>query len=271
MSRTSQRIRRPFPHTGAALGLLFAPPYKSVGRTTEHSGYLFEYQPSHLAANKWGFVQQHRLVAEHVLGFALLRDERVHHEDRQKTNNSQSNLWVFPDQSAHLRHHKRQEAHRYNEALISRLRVLAADSRMSYIEAGAALGVCAATVQTMVRMYQIPWKELTAQMVREALQDTTTELAALSLGVNHQTLRNNFPALLSKRVSPGSLEPHRDMIRSLATRERGGALGQRFGVCAATVKAAIRRWSAQEPDAWSDVIAFQRSRLGISWSRGRTA
>src|SRR3954467_3468550 len=125
MSRTSQRIRRPLPHAGVVLGLLSAPPYKSADRTTEHSGYLFEYQPNHSAANKWGFVQQHRLVAEHVLGFALLREERVHHEDRQKKNNSQSNLWVFPDQSAHLHHHKRQESHRYNQGLIARLRNLA--------------------------------------------------------------------------------------------------------------------------------------------------
>lgn len=49
---------------------------------------------------------EHRSVAETVLGRALLPDEVVHHEDRNKGNNQPKNLIVFADQANHARHHK---------------------------------------------------------------------------------------------------------------------------------------------------------------------
>lgn len=47
----------------------------------------------------------HRIVAEAVLGRPLLPDEVVHHGDLNKQNNQPSNLYVFPDQSTHMRAH----------------------------------------------------------------------------------------------------------------------------------------------------------------------
>lgn len=44
--------------------------------------------------------------------------------------------------------------------------------------------------------------ELSEQQVREALDGRTTLAAAEFLGVHHQTLRNRFGHLLTKRVSP---------------------------------------------------------------------
>lgn len=49
---------------------------------------------------------QHRVVAERILGRALLPEEVVHHEDRNKQNNNPINLIVFSCQAEHARHHK---------------------------------------------------------------------------------------------------------------------------------------------------------------------
>jgi hypothetical protein len=48
---------------------------------------------------------------------------------------------------------------------------------------------------------------LTTQQVKEALRGKTTKEAAQLLDVHHQTLRNRFDALLSKRRSPGGAFP----------------------------------------------------------------
>ena len=50
---------------------------------------------------------QHRVVAERLLGRSLTPLEVVHHEDRDKKNNSPENLIVFSTQAAHVAHHMR--------------------------------------------------------------------------------------------------------------------------------------------------------------------
>lgn len=238
-------------------------------------GYLSEYSPEHPRRNKWGYVMQHRLVAEHVLGRFLIRSEVVHHEDRCKQNNAQGNLIVFPDQSAHLTHHKRQESYRHNQGFLAHLKDLASNRLVTMENAADQLGVCFGTVHSACSFHKIPWNGRNStpseQSVREALSGRTTEEAADFLGVHHQTLRNHYDILLTKRVSPGSLDGHKEEIRSLATRIRSAELAERYQVNPETVKQSIRRWARQEPDAWSDVVAFQRSRLGIRWSSRRMA
>jgi len=54
----------------------------------------------------------HRWAAEKKLKRKLRPSEVVHHKDRDKTNNSLDNLWVFPNQRAHSNAHKR-DADRY--------------------------------------------------------------------------------------------------------------------------------------------------------------
>lgn len=48
---------------------------------------------------------QHRVVAERELGRPLTKDEVVHHVDENRKNNDPLNLYVFPSQSEHFRHH----------------------------------------------------------------------------------------------------------------------------------------------------------------------
>lgn len=237
-------------------------PSRSAGKTVMAQGYLAEFQPDHPMATKGGLVMQHRLVAEHVLGRHLTRDEVVHHEDQVKTNNAPENLWVFPTQAAHLRHHKRSSP-RYDRELASRLVPLAADKNVSLQDAAKRLGVCVLTVRALIDVHGIPWVSaaasgLSEESVREALRGRTTLEAAKVLGVNHQTLRNRFPRLLQKRASPGFLDAHKEEIRSLATHTRTKALCVMFGTNPVTIGNAIARWSEAEPDAWSDVLAYRR-------------
>lgn len=66
----------------------------------------------HAAANrsnntylKDGERHEHRVVAEKVLNRPLLSGEVVHHIDKDKQNNSPTNLCVFPSQSEHAKWH----------------------------------------------------------------------------------------------------------------------------------------------------------------------
>lgn len=61
--------------------------------------------PEHPRAKPNGYVFEHVLVAEKLLGRALLADEVVHHIDGNKQNNDIENIMVFPNQSAHMLHH----------------------------------------------------------------------------------------------------------------------------------------------------------------------
>lgn len=84
------------------------PSYKG-GRTVEYNGYIWEFLPGHHLQNLWGFVPQHRLIAEDIIGRRLVRGEDVHHRDECRTNNDPANLQVMT-QLEHRRHHGRKMA-----------------------------------------------------------------------------------------------------------------------------------------------------------------
>lgn len=72
------------------------------GITIDKSGYVLVRCPQHPAASATGYVRQHRLVAEQMLGRYLTPTEVVHHKDDNKQNNDPSNLEVFETNAAHL-------------------------------------------------------------------------------------------------------------------------------------------------------------------------
>jgi IS30 family transposase len=154
---------------------------------------------------------------------------------------------------------------RYQQEVLLRLLAMAKDPKVSIGIAANNLGLSQSTVSTMIRIHSIQWvlageRQLEESRVREALEGRTTLEASQLLDVNHQTLRNQFPHLLQKRASPGILEDHKEQIHSLATKMRAKEIGSQLGVHFDTVRSAIERWKKQEPDVWSDVSAFQRSR-----------
>ncbi len=66
-------------------------------------GYVWLRMPDHHLAQKNGYVAEHRLIAEQVLGRRLKPEEVVHHDDDDKQNNRPTNLVVYPDNATHMR------------------------------------------------------------------------------------------------------------------------------------------------------------------------
>ena len=65
------------------------------GKTKSTSGYILVQEPSHPAATIGGYVPEHRLVMESMLGRHLYTEETVHHINGIRTDNRPENLELF--------------------------------------------------------------------------------------------------------------------------------------------------------------------------------
>lgn len=74
------------------------------GRRTYH-GYIYIKKRDHPYAKHGGYVAEHRLIMEGILGRYLKPEEVVHHEDGNLANNKPSNLKLFKNAAAHQRYH----------------------------------------------------------------------------------------------------------------------------------------------------------------------
>ncbi len=86
----------------------------AMGKNTGHwkggtrltkDGYLEIYSPLHPNKNTCNYVLEHRLVMEKKLGRYLTKYEVVHHIDRNRLNNSESNLIIAENQAKHNSYH----------------------------------------------------------------------------------------------------------------------------------------------------------------------
>jgi len=75
------------------------------------NGYIMVRMPTHPKATRHGFVREHVLIAESILGRTLKGSEQIHHVDGNPSNNSFNNLVICPDMSFHKLLHIRQRAH----------------------------------------------------------------------------------------------------------------------------------------------------------------
>ena len=82
------------------------PPSYKGGRTITN-GRVYILNRDHPNAHASGYIMEHRLVMEKILGRYLTCEEVVHHIDNNPSNNSPDNLMLFSNKAAHRRHHAR--------------------------------------------------------------------------------------------------------------------------------------------------------------------
>lgn len=73
------------------------------GRTVDTDGYVLIFSPDHPDANRGGYVREHRLVMEGLLGRRLTRREVVDHRNGNRSDNRPENLRLYACNADHLR------------------------------------------------------------------------------------------------------------------------------------------------------------------------
>lgn len=103
------------------------------GRAIDDDGYVLLKSPGHPFATKDGYVREHRLVMEEVLGRYLDPAEVVHHRDRNKQNNRPDNLRVYRTNGEHLKDELTGKTPNYTPEGLQRMRenALAVNRRRS--------------------------------------------------------------------------------------------------------------------------------------------
>ena len=74
-------------------------------RTHRNDGYIQVKHPEHPHCDKEGYVLEHRLVMESLIGRFLSPEEVVHHVNGIRTDNRPENLKLFPNGAEHQRYH----------------------------------------------------------------------------------------------------------------------------------------------------------------------
>jgi predicted RNA-binding Zn-ribbon protein involved in translation (DUF1610 family) len=79
--------------------------FRVTGRWADSSGYVTISIKGYPGSRQTGYIFEHRLVMEKIIGRHLNKSEEVHHKDRNKQNNNPNNLelWSHPHPKSGVR------------------------------------------------------------------------------------------------------------------------------------------------------------------------
>jgi hypothetical protein len=80
------------------------------GKATHSKGYILIKRPDHPRADKRGYVLEHILIVERILGKPLPPNACIHHINENPADNRPKNLIVCPDNTYHKLVHQRLRA-----------------------------------------------------------------------------------------------------------------------------------------------------------------
>lgn len=176
-----------------------APSYKG-GHTAMQNGYVYELDPTHPTKNYWGYVPQHRLVAEDRIGRFLTSDEVVHHIDENPLNNHPDNLQVMP-RKEHQRMHTI-ERNRARQAQITHEQVSEALQGRSLKDAAALLGVHTQTLRNRFPELTRPRQRRTPTSIDDpqAIATVLRLASDVQIGLRQVAERTGMSASTVKRI-----------------------------------------------------------------------
>ena len=77
------------------------------GRSVASNGYVLLRMPGHHLADVRGYVYEHRLIAEQVIGRHLMPGEVPHHKNGIRSDNRPENIEVMQSIAHHFVHHRK--------------------------------------------------------------------------------------------------------------------------------------------------------------------
>ena len=80
--------------------------WKWKGGRLNRNGYISLLKPEHPYSDSQGYIFEHRLIMEKIIGRYLKPLELVHHINEIKDDNRPENLMLFADNAEHRRYHK---------------------------------------------------------------------------------------------------------------------------------------------------------------------
>ena len=81
------------------------PKHKDAKGWYKRQGYIMRLVEGHPNADKRGYVPEHRLIMEKHLGRFLKSEEKIHHRNQNREDNSFDNLELFGNQAKHAESH----------------------------------------------------------------------------------------------------------------------------------------------------------------------